>query len=79
MTLRIEERAEEVAGSPRKGHLSIIVDQHRSSSAIATSSVDVRRRPESILEDGWVRLAEDGPGVSGRHNRGVLENGRALN
>ncbi|MBR8380310.1 hypothetical protein KDW20_31515 [Burkholderia cenocepacia] len=55
MTLRIEERPDEAGVFAQK---VTFIDHRRSTSSIATSSADVLRRSDSILEDGWVWRAE---------------------
>ncbi|MBR8081025.1 hypothetical protein [Burkholderia cenocepacia] len=59
MTLRIEERPDEAGVLAQK--VTFIDHRRSTSSIITTSSSDVRRRSDSILEDGWVWRAEDVP------------------
>ncbi|WP_185921207.1 hypothetical protein [Burkholderia cenocepacia] len=61
MALRIEERPDEAEIFAQK----VTFIDHRRTSSIATSSADVRRRSDSILEDGWVWRAEDVPRFPG--------------
>ena len=62
----------------RKPYSSIIVDQHRSSSAVATSSPNVQYWPESILKtDGTV--AEGGAGKFRTVQPPIPENNGAQN
>lgn len=83
MTLRIDERPDEAGGS---GSFRPESDVYRSSSVNIVHHLPsqnrwrtLRRRSESILEDGWGSVGGGRAEVSGRHDCGVLANGGARN